>query len=322
MDNAVFVLADGHKLYGTEVAVLRLLKKLDNKNQLSVCSIKSTLHDEFLPWQKELEGHALYRLIYLAFWSSEKTIVSANHHASVILLILSILSRKKIICWEHSEHNFAKSYMQFLKMFLYRLAFAIITVNERDKIYWGRKNKNVFKIWNFSNDKPVTPQPKSIDLLYIGRFSPERGQKYFNDIFDALYEIDTTPLNISLVGDTFDKIAKKHFDNNNISIIPYSHKIEHFFSQSRCYINPAQYESFGLSVYEALLNDLSVVAWDNTASAAEFRSERSFVAVEFDNVKQFAAAINRCLKYPVTQRAKNQDDQSAKMWQRLIFETN
>lgn len=321
MVTVAFILAEGSKLYGTEVATLRVLERFSNSS-LSAYSIRENLHNSFHTWDANLKGPILKRIFHLAFRCNAQVLVSCNHYVSLILIVLSLVTKKKVVCWEHSEHHYARRYMRILKILLYRYAYGVISVNQSDCDHWKKVNKNVVKIWNLNGPvlrlSELNKKSRDIDLLYVGRFSKERGAGFFNQILEALYVQNQNKLTIALIGDDFSEINSVHFRRHNIIVSDFVESVDGYFRRSKCYMNPAIYESFGLSTYRALLNGVSVIAWDTTSSAAEFQEQPGFISVEYKNIDAFARAAYQAIASNRFEVMKDKDAEYSTLWSKIL----
>lgn len=295
-DKVAIVFAEGSALYGTERAALAL-KQYYNIVEFEFHSIFQKLESRVSGYDGGSPFRILGLFVKLFIKSKFKYIISCNHHFSSIACIISVITKRKVICWEHSENGFAKTYLKLIKKIAYRFADKIVVVNSSDYQYWKKVNSQTFLIPNFlflKEESEYIAQPieqKSFDILYCGRASFERGFDILPKIFLELSKISQEKLNICLIGEGLQSLTKLSNEKIQIKAYDYVNNIMPYISRSRVYINPARSESFGLSMYQARVMGVPVVSWSHTSAAKDLQGERGVYLVQAYDFRSFALTL-------------------------------
>lgn len=183
------------------------------------------------------------------------------------------------------EGEFTKK-VQFpkLNIIFYQLnqqLFRLFLSKEDIIMYYQRTLKSIFpnnKIYflrHFGGTYAGSPQPKNnkkkYDLIWVGRFHPQKGIFQFIDIVSRIAK-KYKNIKVVVIGwgdpkikkNFFSEIRKKNLDNNitYTSIVIDTKKYLNYLSSSKVFLMTSIYESFGLVNLDAMRQHLPVVAYD------------------------------------------------------------
>jgi glycosyltransferase involved in cell wall biosynthesis len=323
-DKVAIVFAEGSALYGTERAALAL-KQYYNAVEFQFYSIFQKLDSRVSGYDGGTSFRIIGLFVKLFIKSKFKYIISCNHHFSSIACIISVITKRKVICWEHSENGFAKTYLKLIKKIAYRFADKIVVVNSSDYQYWKKVNSQTFLIPNFlflKEESEYIAQPieqKSIDILYCGRASFERGFDILPKIFLELSKLSQEKLNICLIGSGFQTLISLSNEKIQIKIIDYVNNIAPYLSKSCVYINPARSESFGLSMYQARAMGVPVVSWSHTSAAKDLQGQQGVYLVQNYDFRDFALTLLNAMHLESLNNTFSQEiDKIIELWNKVL----
>ena len=305
-EKVLFVLADAENLYGTERALLGLIENLDNANVYSFfgevnSQIRLVSNSYTFRAKRDFFSivFCLFKMILKFRSRREEGIVSLNYYITLILICTKIIHKKKVISWEHAEHDYPKKIVRLLKRFFFRLLDSIVVVNERDRLYWSVvTNVKVSLIENVvflgEEIKALKKDNNSFDVIYCGRVSFEKGISFIEPILDELNRILDKEINFVFVGG-----VKEFKEFNKIKVIckGYVNNPIDYIINSKVMINPSIRESYGLSVHQSLMLGNHVVCWDSTSSAETINnaySDQVSIIRSYD-IHEFALSIRQFL---------------------------
>lgn len=206
----------------------------------------------------------------------------------------------KIIGWEHNSYvsYFNKGAYLYKKQllcknFLKNIDY-YITLTEEDKIKYDKLLKNECKVIPnplcLSNNNKSNLKNKKI--LWIGRLEKIKGPDLMLKIFEDFYERNPK-WTLTMVGEgpmqnTLESMIEGKPFKNNIKIVPFSNDIATYFLESDIYACTSRFESFGLTVLEAMYFGLSVVTFDTVGPGSLLKNKNfGYVIRDFD-VNEFS----------------------------------
>lgn len=322
------VLAEGDALYGTEVAALLLTTKL-REHVFLFHSMRRKLHIDIAGRSGDGFFKKLRNVWNIFFASKCDVVISCNHHFSVLACVLRLVTRRPVICWEHSEFGYAADYLHKLKRSTYRFASAVVVVNKSDLDFWSQINPNTYLIHNFvpicsvasaEGERISSVACKDVDVVYVGRDSPERGIDLLEEILVRLDDISTTSLSICLAGGTFEGIARRKFKKLDVCIIPYTENAISVVASGTVYINPARTEAFGISMFQASRLGKPVIAWEHTAGSRELATYEGFKGIHPFACEEFALAVFDQTKKANQFASKYSEKEIVDAWEEVLSE--
>lgn len=155
-------------------------------------------------------------------------------------------------------------------------------------------------------DEPINCKAKKLKLLSVSRFTEQKGLTY---IFDVLSDLKRNNIDFEyvLIGtgpkeSEFNQIAnKKEFDKEicHIRHIDPDEIFQHY-RQSDLYISTSIYETFGLSILEAMSQRCLPIAFNLAAIKELIKDNETGILVDIANRKKMSDAIIRYYKQPQT----------------------
>lgn len=164
---------------------------------------------------------------------------------------------------------------QWLSRFFIDECGTIITVNK----YYERILKKVFsknriyclRHFGGTHDARSHESKKEYDIIWIGRFHPQKGIFQFIDIV-SMVALKLKDVKVVVIGGGdarikkkfLSEIRKKHLDNNISYIGPVieTEKYLNYLQSSKVFLMTSTYEGFGLVNLDAMRQHLPVVAYD------------------------------------------------------------
>lgn len=139
------------------------------------------------------------------------------------------------------------------------------------------------------------PMPKKNTILIVARLFPNKG---IQDILDALAGIDLGDWKIDIVGEgpyrsTLEKKVKEKHLTNSVTFHGWmdnkSQKMKKFYGQASIFISASYFESFGLTILEAISAGCTIITSD-IDGIQEMKNDHVHV-YQSGNVKQLHGAI-------------------------------
>ncbi|ASG54258.1 MAG TPA: glycosyltransferase family 4 protein [Salmonella bongori] len=189
------------------------------------------------------------------------------------------------ICWEHFNYkiNLNKKSRSLARYLAARYCDTVITLTERDKMYWEANLKcraTIKRIYNpvpfVNNNLDFSSSPRI--ALAIGRLTHQKG-------FDSLIKIwaQTYPHNkewvLKIVGNGEDELYLKQLCQNygikNIDILPATKDIDKIYKEASLYLMTSRYEGFPMVLLEAQEYGLPILSFDCETGPAELIDNNS-----------------------------------------------
>jgi len=134
-------------------------------------------------------------------------------------------------------------------------------------------NNKIYRLRHFggSNSASSHKSKKEHDIIWVGRFHPQKGIFQFLDIVSRIArELKNVKAAVIGGGDAiikknfFSEISKKHLNNNITYIGPVveTEKYLNYLKSSKIFLMTSTYEGFGLVNLDAMRQCLPVVAYD------------------------------------------------------------
>lgn len=206
------------------------------------------------------------------------------HSNYINLSIASILSNSKIIACEHIVPEHYKNRMwEFLLIRFTSKIFNKITVvsNQVKKLFPKVLQKKMVVINNVVEPikkKKNQSTKKSKTILSIGRFEEQKNYLTLIYAFNVFQKINKK-WKLKIIGNGSQKKeiieAIKYFNlGKKVEILHYKKDLYSHYKSSSMYVCPSVYESFGLTVAEAISFNLPVVGFKNCPGVNELISHK------------------------------------------------
>jgi alpha-1,6-mannosyltransferase len=131
-------------------------------------------------------------------------------------------------------------------------------------------------------------------LLYVGRFSTEKGIETMMDALPAITAQPGTAVVLVGGGPIQELVHHKAAGNDSIKVLPFVRDQEYLralYASADIFLSPGPYETFGLATLEALSSGLPVVVADKGGAAELVRRCKGGVFFEANNPKSMSDTV-------------------------------
>jgi glycosyltransferase involved in cell wall biosynthesis len=205
------------------------------------------------------------------------------------ILMGSILRKKVFIFTRGGLESSRVNDWNLLKKYYYFLNIKLLKkLNISKKLYLvfqseDEKNRSCLKSHhylicsNYSEDnfKNINKEFENLHILYVGRFSPEKGSDRLLNLLDFFLEFSTNKHKISLAVASNEEIPEinNYSNKSNISIEYNLNKndLDSLYSRANIIFFPSFKENFGNALVEGVINGLAPVLYEDTHWAALFK---------------------------------------------------
>ena len=309
---------------GAEKILSIVVNYLANKNfDIKLITFDSSKNKFFYDFSKKIDiytlGHLnffknpyllhLNRIVILMvylFKIKPKVSFGFMHSIYVNLAFASIFSKSKIVACEHilPRHFFDKK----MEFFLIKLASIFIdritVVSEQVKnTFKGFLKKKIIVINNIVNTAEYKNKSKCKRqkiILSVGRFVR---QKNFIILVNAFHKFQekNKDWKLIIIGDGLEKqktlsLIKYLKIEKNAKIINFTKKLSGYYKKSSIYVCTSIYESFGLTVAEALVHRLPCVAFKKCSGVNKIITNNKnglLISGNFDDYDYLSKALDK-----------------------------
>lgn len=154
---------------------------------------------------------------------------------------------------------------------VYRLADGIFTLSKTDLYYWSQYNPHTFTVVNPLPFEYMRKEPLDIrnhTILWVGRFSREKRPM---DVIEIMERVVTQVPDAKLlmvgsgepaIEDELRQAARDKGLENTIVFTGFQKDVVPYYQEASVYLSTSEYEGFSVSIGEAQINGLPVVAYD------------------------------------------------------------
>ena len=233
-------------------------------------------------WKKlgTVQGGALKKLIVKtakllharrSLQSNSRTVVIGFMHANFVPMVMAFSgSQSKLVASEHivPMHYADKPMQRWIKDISFRLVDHITVVSEQVRQLHSRKLHEKISVVPNPVHAPRQrnkPNLHQITFLSIGRFVPQKDLETLLDAFLSLAE-RFPKISLRIIGDGEQRSRLQQKASNSpfsdqISMPGNLQNISDEYHRALVYVHPALYESYGLTVAEALLHGVPVIGF-------------------------------------------------------------
>lgn len=179
---------------------------------------------------------------------------------------------------------------------------ALIAINLEQKALLEKHHKNVIYIPNFLPKMPDVITNHQKVVLFLGRFSKEKGVLRLIDIWKKVQEeAKCREWNLVFVGDGVlkeamqDKINKLNL-NDTIIIKGFTNDVEKEYLSASIYAMSSYSEGFGMVLIESASYALPSVAFDIAGLSDIIENEKSGFLIEDGNLQEFAKKLQLLMR--------------------------
>ncbi|MCW0952941.1 glycosyltransferase [Weissella ceti] len=210
------------------------------------------------------------------------------------------------IAQEHSEiKSFEADVIEKMREKYNKLNY-IITLNEASRAELQRmvgvSKEQTLAIPNGIQVSKYTSTNKNKTMLTIGRLSEEKGFDRIPEIFSLISdEYPDWEVRIHGVGSEKEVIQSeinKYYLGDKVHIFPSTQKPDRDMAEGSIYLVPSRFESFGLTIIEALSAGLVPIAYKTQGSDFLIKDGYNGLLFEQDDVEGFAAGLSDLISNP------------------------
>lgn len=214
-----------------------------------------------------------HRIIYNAHgWSFLRDTAKWKKNVYALIERILLLKTDKIINVSCFEYNAAKRYG--------------LNSEKQKVIYSGLPEKKA------DIDKTIKLSDKKINILFVGRFDPQKGVDYLLDVFNKCARKD---IHLTLIGDNvIGGLQIKKQNTNQITFlgwVPHD-RIASYYNACDAVIMPSRWEAFGLVALEAMKYGKPVIASNRGALPELIEENKNGIIFNFDDKESLLKIVN------------------------------
>lgn len=214
-----------------------------------------------------------YRIIYNAHgWSFLRDTVKWKKNIYALIERILLLKTDKIINVSCFEYNAAKRYG--------------LNSEKQEVIYSGLPEKKE------DVDETIKLSDKKINILFVGRFDPQKGVDYLLDVFNKCTRKD---IHLTLIGDNvIGGLQIKKQNTNQITFlgwVPHD-KIANYYNACDAVIMPSRWEAFGLVAIEAMKYGKPVIASNRGALPELIEKRKNGIIFDFNDKESLIEIVD------------------------------
>ncbi|MGE6382282.1 glycosyltransferase [Shewanella baltica] len=294
MPSIIFFIYSLQESNGTERAVINLANSFPSEYKVKIISLvkqhrlplfpvndNTDLSDLGITFNSKLLVYlfAFFKMIFVFFFNKRSedkvTIIGTLVYINIILSFFSIFKSKcKFYGWEHAPYEHPVILVRVLRRWFYRFLDDVICINNHEKnkfINADCINVKVVPNIVFVNEIPFISREDKInnkELLFVGRFSHEKGIDLLLDVLDRFFNFPPSiQYTVNVLGDgellssAKDKIKNTSY-SGNVRFLGKSSNVETFYNRSLLLLCTSRYESFGLVIVEAMSFGTPTISFD------------------------------------------------------------
>lgn len=145
-------------------------------------------------------------------------------------------------------------------------------------------------------DPSVKMPSHCVNLLFVGRFDPQKGIDYLLQEFSKCHRND---LHLTVIGDNV--IGGTHIEKKNSDKVTFlgwvaHEKLASYYSQCDAVVMPSRWEAFGLVAIEAMKYGKPVIVSDKGALPEIVKDGQNGLVFDFNNPKSLQSVLGKLSK--------------------------
>lgn len=305
---------------GGETALINLLERLNNIYEIELLCYEN-INRYILPENIKVNYSAYpsknwfkktyNKLKFFILWfdlsrKHEIQIINENPFMCIVGLVVSLITRKKYLLWEHSCRSemgsgFSKLITMVYRFSLKKSSLIICVSNYAANSMKKYLNSDAIKIEvipNILKFKPINKMQRSnevINLCAVGRLAPEKNfSLLINAMAQIVFKVDKkVHLNICGDGEEYDLlnnlIEKLHL-RNFVTLVGHTDNVIDYVNNCDIFISNSNSESLSTVVCEALYCSKCVVS-TNTGAGELLENGKYGVIIEKGNLNQLVDTL-------------------------------
>lgn len=222
------------------------------------------------------------------------------------------------ICWEHFHFqiDLGKQGRRLARQLAARFCDDVVTLTERDKLFWAQGTRLKAKIQAIPNPSPFSvqidhfPPEGSRLVLAIGRLVPPKGFDLLITAWLKLVLIEPT-WQLRIVGSGVDEIYLKSLTNRlglskSVVFEPNTADVASHYREAAIYCLSSRFEGFGMVLVEAMAFGVPIISFDCEAGPAEILAGTGAALVPPEDVDALADHLLRFMRDPALRSAVSQ----------------
>lgn len=313
---------------GTERVVSVIANQLSGKNySVLIVTLFSNENKSFFKLDEDIKIETVFskpkKGLYsfpLVFFKLKK--ILDDNKVDIIINVDSILAFYTIpvcyfssnnirnICWEHFNYyiTLGKRIRSVSRKLACKYCDDVITLTEKDKIYWSENNPNIKNIVSINNPalasdyKYVDDKVNNKVLVSVGRLTYQKG---FDLLIKAFHMVvkRRNDWELYIVGDgeehqALSLLIEKLNLSDCIKLIPATQNIEEVYKNSSLYVMSSRFEGLPMVLLEATAFGLPIVSFDCSTGPSEVITKEFGWLCKSNDVDALSEAIlhafNQC----------------------------
>ena len=164
---------------------------------------------------------------------------------------------------------------------------------------------NEFKIQKKESLKKILKIPKNFYVFgSVGRFHKQKG---FDFLAEAFNELNLLNVKLVLIGNGHETLVEKYKHNKNIILLGHQNDTKKFYKIFNAAIFPSRWESFGLSLIEAMAHKLPIISTVHEGNRDWIKNHK-ILTIGIDNTKHLKKALIKYSKTKPKKKKYNMND--------------
>ncbi|MGV8804906.1 MAG: glycosyltransferase family 4 protein [Polaromonas sp.] len=215
------------------------------------------------------------------------------------------------ICWEHFHFkiDLGKRGRRFARQLAARFCDDIVTLTERDKLFWSQGSHLKAQIQAIPNPCPFPVQvshtlpDKSRLVLAMGRLASQKG---FDLLLEAWQKVVLAEPNWKLrivgsgsEGQSLNQLSSDLNLSDSVSFIPNTFDVQSHYREAAIYCLSSRFEGFPMILLEAIAFGVPVVSFDCNNGPAEILESTGAALVPAEDSNALADNLLRFIRDPL-----------------------